>query len=189
MPNPRPEKHPAAKRLAEFLHGKSDLPTDTPSSEDGKDGWRQYRQLLSAYGGGMFVQFPRPFRRLFTWNEAWLLVHLINKADTVLSLERNAGWFYYTMDDLEFDTEIDQIQQSKLLKGLEEKGLIERRRLGVPPKRYFRINVFKLNELVGKATQEKEQRSLKRRKVRFKKFKKKVKDRLEQELDDERFGR
>lgn len=49
------------------------------------------------------------------------------------------GWFFSTIENLERETGIKEKQQANALKVLTEKGLIEKKLMGVPAKRYFRI--------------------------------------------------
>lgn len=56
------------------------------------------------------------------------------------------GWFYYTQEDLEERTLLTRKNQDTNIEILEKEGLIEKRSLGLPAKRHFRLNLKKIQE-------------------------------------------
>lgn len=61
------------------------------------------------------------------------------------------GYFFCTIEDLEFSTGLNRHSQDKSIKVLVEKGLIDKKVKGLPAKRYFKINTdSKLMESVLK---------------------------------------
>lgn len=59
------------------------------------------------------------------------------------------GFFYCEKLEIEKDTSISPYRQDKAVKLLVNLGVLNTEiRKGIPPKRYYRVNVEKLNELV-----------------------------------------
>jgi len=50
------------------------------------------------------------------------------------------GWFYQTSDTIKKFTGLSRSKQDKAIKKLIELGIIEKRIVGVPAKRYFKLN-------------------------------------------------
>lgn len=69
---------------------------------------------------------------------------------------RAGGYFYSTIDTLEFATTLSRHQQDMAIKVLVGEGLITTRLIGVPAKRHFRIldNASLLVELLRRGEQE-----------------------------------
>jgi len=61
------------------------------------------------------------------------------------------GFFFVTVEDLQYSTTLSKYQQSKAISKLEKLGLIKQQNRGVPPKRYFKL-IFD-NELLTKYLQ------------------------------------
>lgn len=60
------------------------------------------------------------------------------------------GWIYKTQKEIEEETGLSRYEQESARKTLKKKGLIEEKKMGVPCKLYFKVNV----EAVNKAWQE-----------------------------------
>jgi len=58
-------------------------------------------------------------------------------------------WFSLTIEEVEKSTGYKNWKQENLLKQLEELGIIERKLIGLPAKRYFKLNYDKINELAS----------------------------------------
>lgn len=57
----------------------------------------------------------------------------------------NGGWFYVTEQDLEESTTLKRSKQDKAIAALIKAGMIEKKTMGLPAKRYFRILETGLN--------------------------------------------
>ena len=71
-----------------------------------------------------------------------------------ITKECKDGYFYTTQDNLEQNTTIGSTQQKRVMDGLEELGLISTKRIGVPAKKYYRINEKQLADYLEAATEE-----------------------------------
>jgi hypothetical protein len=60
------------------------------------------------------------------------------------------GWFFSTIENIERETGIKEKQQLSAIKQLIDINLIEKKLMGLPAKRYFRINAQKIIELIAK---------------------------------------
>ena len=59
------------------------------------------------------------------------------------------GYFYSTLDNIEEKTTLSRKKQDKVIKVLKEKGIIDVKVKGCPPKRYFRINELAIMRLLA----------------------------------------
>lgn len=59
------------------------------------------------------------------------------------------GYFYSTLDNIEEKTTLTRKKQDKAIKALTEKGIIDVKVKGCPPKRYFKINQFAVMRLLA----------------------------------------
>jgi hypothetical protein len=57
-------------------------------------------------------------------------------------------WFCQTLEEIEKRIGMKRRKQEKALKILEKLGIIEKKVMGIPAKRYFKINYEKANEVV-----------------------------------------
>lgn len=116
---------------------------------NGKHKSPSYRSRLRAYASGNWMMMPRMFMYAMSWDEAIVLAFLIDHADRYIHLEKYKGWFYCTMNKMEWELGIGQDKQSRVINKLIERGLIETRRVGTPiMKRWITIKSDKLDELV-----------------------------------------
>lgn len=56
------------------------------------------------------------------------------------------NWFYYTQEDIEERTFMTRRQQDSSLEILEKYGFVEKKLIGVPARRHFRLNISKIIE-------------------------------------------
>jgi hypothetical protein len=86
----------------------------------------------------------------------------------------NDGYFFNTIENIEEDTTLTKKQQGPAIKKLEELGLINKKLMGCPPKRYFKIvqNFKLITKYLSKNTNESIDKSKKEQKVTFKGYKK-----------------
>ena len=54
------------------------------------------------------------------------------------------GWFFSTIENVEYNTTLTAYQQREAIKNLVKMGLIECEKRGLPARRWFKINVEKL---------------------------------------------
>ena len=83
--------------------------------------------------------------------EAAFLLSALADGEEVAKKEGNLiddGWFYQTVKTLEKITTLSRRKQENSLKKLLEINLIEQKNMGVPCKRYFRINTNVLLDLM-----------------------------------------
>ena len=70
-------------------------------------------------------------------------------ADKFFSHNGNGPWFFQTIEEMEERTGLKKWKQEKYLKKAEELGIIERKLMDMPAKRYIRINYERLAELTS----------------------------------------
>lgn len=75
-----------------------------------------------------------------------LLGYLISVDDSFTHMD-NSPWFYNTIEEMEERTGLKRKKQERLLKQLENLGIIKRKLIGLPAKRYFLINYKRVEEL------------------------------------------
>ena len=76
---------------------------------------------------------------------AFLLTNLV-EADKLLADDE--GWFYQTIDTIEEITTLTRRKQESSIEKLIDKGILLQQNKGIPMKRYFKLNSFKVNELL-----------------------------------------
>ena len=76
---------------------------------------------------------------------AFFLTNLV-EADKLLA--DDDGWFYQTIDTIEEITTLTRRKQESSIKILIERGILLQKNKGIPMKRYFKLNSFKVNELL-----------------------------------------
>lgn len=90
-----------------------------------------YRASARQFSGGAFHQVYTAFYFLMSDRAAKALAALINAAHVYKALERKNGWFYYTIERMEFDVNMDADQQGRVFQELERLGFLRRRRMKV----------------------------------------------------------
>lgn len=76
---------------------------------------------------------------------AFFLTNLV-EADKLLA--DDDGWFYQTIDTIEEITTLTRRKQESSIKILIERDILLQKNKGIPMKRYFKLNSFKVNELL-----------------------------------------
>lgn len=138
-----------------------------------------YRRQIAAFAAGNFFTFPYDFLWVFpSLHEAVVMADLANHADKTKSLLRKKGWFYYTMEDMRDNIRMDPQAQRRTIQKLVALGVIETMRLGVPPKRHFRIKIDVLNRLVEQAREQRDRTIEVKRRRKLKELARKVEEKL-----------
>jgi hypothetical protein len=139
-----------------------------------------YRDKISAYAAGEWFMLPRAFLFAFTRDEAIALASLIDAADRFLSIERYNGWFYYTREKMQLETVMDKNVQDRVIKSLMDKGYIRKKRMGIPPRRFFFIEIDRINDSISTVRQ-----IMREKKIVYlaKKRKKKIKKAVDKFID------
>ena len=89
----------------------------------------------------------KPIVKEFGLEAAFLLSNLA-EAESMMSDEE--GWFYQTSSTIEEITGLSNHKQTTAINQLIECGALERKNVGVPMKRYFKINYETIQKLVFK---------------------------------------
>ncbi len=100
------------------------------------------------------VEMAKAFKSI---NAAVFLSELANryryhlKENQVLNTEKHGdGWFYFTSEKCEERTALSRREQDTAITILENLGLIEKKIIGVPSKRHFRLNIENINKFFKK---------------------------------------
>ena len=96
-----------------------------------------------------FVRVPRPFIRKFNLNTAVLLSEIYSEYTYWKDREglQEGGWFYSTIENMDYNTGLSKHQQLAACKELENYGIIKVKYHGMPKKRYFKFNAAIFNKL------------------------------------------
>ena len=70
-------------------------------------------------------------------------------ADESFDHKNGNSWFSLTIEEVEKNTGFKRREQETVLKQLEELGIIEKKVMGIPAKRYFKINYERVEELTS----------------------------------------
>ena len=135
------------------------------------------RKDLRCFDPGRWLMIPRVFYHVFGASDSLVLSYLIDKACRYRYLESYGGWFYASPADIEWDTGFGEQIQKRIINRLADMRVIERKRVGSPPKRYIRILIDRLDELCDKAESKREAGQRRRDRERRRRFVKKVRDR------------
>lgn len=100
-------------------------------------------KLLASDG---FITVNKHLIRVLGLEEAVLIGELASKYNYY---ENNNmltpdGFFFATAEDIEHNTGLSAHKQRKAFNNLEEKGLLETKFKGIPPKKYFKLNTEEL---------------------------------------------
>lgn len=90
-------------------------------------------------------------RYLKSINAAIMLSELIGKYKYHLSRNEltDDGWFYHTHEAIEMRTVLTRREQDSALNILISFGMVEKKLIGLPAKRHFKINELKILEMIG----------------------------------------
>ena len=100
------------------------------------------KELLTSSG---FFVLNKKIVKKFDADTA-LLLSSFAEAEAVFADEN--GWFFQTIETVEEMTGLQRKKQEKCIKNLVEKGILEQKNIGMPRKRYFRLNYEKISEIV-----------------------------------------
>lgn len=111
--------------------------------------------ILSLLRGNSFLTVSLPLAHKIGLLETIYLMDLLSKHD--YHLERNElttingvdGYFYACIDDMQKRTTMCRSTQDSCMKKLNLLGLVSHVVKGVPPKRYFKINIGNILEIFG----------------------------------------
>ena len=89
-----------------------------------------------------FVRVPRPFIRKFNLNTAVMLSEIYSEYTYWKDRDglQNGGWFYSTIENIDYNTGLSKHQQFVAVKELENYGIIKVKYQGMPKKRYFKLD-------------------------------------------------
>ena len=106
------------------------------------------RKLIATNG---FITVNKEIARCLGLEEAVLLGELSAKYNywEDRNLLDEEGFFFATAEDIEHQTSLSAYKQRTAFKNLESKGIIETKFKGVPPKKYFKINIEKLDSYLS----------------------------------------
>ena len=119
------------------------------SEKNGKKVSKSRRRALARlYADSSWFRFPRHFLSIMSWEEAGVLAFLMNVAYVCEAEVRYEGWFYCKMERFEKDLYILPRTQTRIVRKLKDRGFIETKMKGHPPKRYFRINYERIEDVI-----------------------------------------
>lgn len=105
--------------------------------------------VLASLVSTSFVQIPRPFMRLLNPDEAIVFASLLDFHRLFqFIVQKQKGWFFYTVEKMERDTGRNQKAQLRILNCLKKRKLIAVQKKGMPAKRYIRVNLEGLQRLL-----------------------------------------
>lgn len=104
--------------------------------------------MMKDYLPGNNSFFNDNIARKYGYEVASLLAHLMS-VDKYFSHNGNGPWFYQTIEQIEKSIGMKRWKQEKALKKLEELGIIEKKIMGMPAKRYFKINYERAAEVAA----------------------------------------
>lgn len=96
-------------------------------------------KLLASDG---FLSVNKHIARIVGLDAAVLLAELASTYNYFEDREQltEDGMFYETVERIEENTTLTKYQQSKAVSALVDRGILETKKIGIPAKRYFRIN-------------------------------------------------
>lgn len=103
--------------------------------------------------------FSNNIAKKYGYEVASLLAYLMS-ADKFFSHNGHGPWFYQTIEEIEERFGMKRRKQEKTLKKLEELGVIEKKVMGMPAKRYFKINYERASELASSNEELKDNQSV-----------------------------
>ena len=97
-----------------------------------------------------FIILNKELARRIGLKEAILLADLISKEEYFIKNGTiSEGWFFNTEANIEADTTLNPYHQRKCLKTLRKYEIIETKRKGIPAKQFFKINEFKVMQILN----------------------------------------
>jgi len=105
------------------------------------------KNLLSSTA---FIIMNKELARRIGLKESILLADLISKEEYFIKNGTiSEGWFFNTEANIEADTTLNPYHQRKCLKTLRKYEIIETKRKGIPAKQYFKINEYKVMQILN----------------------------------------
>ena len=103
--------------------------------------------ILKLIASNAYIITSKELARVFGLNAAVLLGELASKHNYWEAHNKltEDGFFFATAEDLEHETTLSAHQQRAAISKLEKLGIVETKLKGVPPVKYFKLNVEKLN--------------------------------------------
>ena len=107
--------------------------------------------ILKLIANNGFITVNKEIIRCLGLEEAVLLGELAGKYNywEERNLLDEEGFFFATAEDIEHETGLSAYKQRTAFNNLESKNIIETKFKGVPPKKYFKINVEKLDSYLS----------------------------------------
>lgn len=99
--------------------------------------------LRNVLSGSSYFMVNKTILKKVGVDEAILLSCLV-EAEEIFENE----WFFQTVETIEELTTLTEYRQNKAIKNLEKLGVLEKKLLGMPAKRHFRINIQKILEFL-----------------------------------------
>lgn len=105
-------------------------------------GKENHRNRPAYMASGLFYLLPRPFMWGLDPIEAIILASILDKEERILGARGRVihGWFYYTIEDLFVDTGVIERTQLRAVGRLVSKGYLFTKRLGLPARRFLKVN-------------------------------------------------
>jgi hypothetical protein len=112
--------------------------------------------FLQLFGNDAFISVNKHLAKQIGLVEACFFGELISKYKHYKSQNQliDNKWFYVTIKSIEESIGLKEDWQESVIKKLVKTGLIEKKRMGLPAKRYFSINVQKLMDIYLKKQDE-----------------------------------
>jgi DNA-binding MarR family transcriptional regulator len=102
---------------------------------------KRYRGLLlSAWTEDReFFKVYYDFFKIMTLEQAAVFAYLCDRAKMLKAEDRNDGWFYCRVPDMEKRISITPKTQTRVIRELAELGFIDTVKKGLPPRRHIRL--------------------------------------------------
>ncbi|WP_300345183.1 hypothetical protein [Fusobacterium sp.] len=100
--------------------------------------------------------FNKRFIKVLGLEPTFLLINLIEGADI---LKTKDGWFFQTFKLLEELTGLNRRRQERAIEVLIEFGIVSKKKMGVPCRRYFKLNNERLKEVLRGESGKEEEKS------------------------------
>lgn len=95
----------------------------------------------------------REYIRVFGISHGCFLCYLINKLDYWVKKDKvDDGWFYCKVDTIKAALGLSRDQQLRTIAQLKKRGVVDTRVKGYPPKRYFKLDLIKIEQMTGSLT-------------------------------------
>lgn len=106
---------------------------------------KKYLRLLEEYSDSGWCKFKYKCLAFLSPWEAILLSYLIRLLETTKAAHRTDGWFWHSVQQVEDELYMGEETQKRTIRSLKEKDFIKVERRGLVPKRFFFVNLVKLD--------------------------------------------